>query len=265
MQAQESSSPVRLSQDTDPASFDLDVPAQGSSSPDTSQTTDPPSLDFELHADSDESEDLSGDEDDFITSEDESSSSSELSELEASVSFPKTAPHAQPPLFQESRVSVYDFNVAFMMVAQRHNLTYASQSDLLKLTSMIIPVPNLVPSSSSVLRSKFVKYKEDTIVHHYCGHCTVPLMPGQKCAKQECIDTMEPTSTFVELPLDLQIKEKFQGMGHAVVSWEVPNSKMTVYHYITDQMLISKCTCVYCTVILHTHTHTHTHTRTHTQ
>lgn len=43
------------------------------------------------------------------------------------------------PLFPESQVTTDDFNVAFMSVLQRHNLTYASQTDILKLLSIVLP------------------------------------------------------------------------------------------------------------------------------
>ncbi len=63
VQAQESSSPD-LSQDTDPASLDLEVQVQGSSSPvRLSQDTDPASLDLEVQAQESSLPDLSQDTD----------------------------------------------------------------------------------------------------------------------------------------------------------------------------------------------------------
>lgn len=117
----------------------------------------------------------------------------------------------KPALFEDSRLSANAFDVAFMSVSQRHNLTYASQSDILKLISLVAPVPNHVPSSARTLRNKFVSYGKETIVHHFCGHCIDALLPGQTCTKQACISAMVPVSTLVEVPLDMQLKARFEG------------------------------------------------------
>ncbi len=45
-------------------------------------------------------------------------------------------------------------NVYYML--QRHNLTYASQSNILKLFSMTLPIPNVVLSSARVVGNKSV-------------------------------------------------------------------------------------------------------------
>ena len=121
--------------------------------------------------------------------------------------------HSQhkPALFKDSLLSANAFDVAFMSVAQRHNLTYASQSDILKLISLVAPVPNHVPSSAQTLRKKFVSYGKETIVHHFCGHCSDALVQGLTCTKQACISAMVPVSTLVEVPLDMQLKARFEG------------------------------------------------------
>lgn len=52
------------------------------------------------------------------------------------------------PLFPESRDTTDEFNVAFMSVLRWHNLTYASQTDILKLLLIVLPAPSHVPSSA---------------------------------------------------------------------------------------------------------------------
>lgn len=54
----------------------------------------------------------------------------------------QSATLTQTPLFPGSRISSADFNIAFMSLAQRHNLTYSSQTDILKFLSIILPSPN---------------------------------------------------------------------------------------------------------------------------
>ena len=81
-------------------------------------------------------------------------------------------PHVSTPLFPESHISAVDFNIALMSVVQRHNLTYSSQTDILKLMSMVLPTPNAVPSSSNMLRSKFTNLTSETVVQHFCGSCS---------------------------------------------------------------------------------------------
>ena len=76
------------------------------------------------------------------------------------------------PLYPSSCITEGDFNTIFLSLVQRHNLTYASQSDILKLFSMLLPSPGRIPSSSHVLIGKFVNFAEDTIVQHFCGACT---------------------------------------------------------------------------------------------
>ena len=72
------------------------------------------------------------------------------------------------PLFPESVIRSEDFNTAFLSLVQRHNLTYSSQSDILKLLSIVLPSsPSNIPSSAHVLYKKFTNYKDDTILQHF--------------------------------------------------------------------------------------------------
>ena len=89
-------------------------------------------------------------------------------------------------LFPQSRVTTGDFNLALMSLIQRHNLTYASQTDILRLLSIVLPSPSNIPSSARMLINKFASYKSDTVVRHFCGCCTCPLDSGSSCAKQRC-------------------------------------------------------------------------------
>ena len=114
------------------------------------------------------------------------------------------------PLFPESRVTSHEFSVAFLSLSQRHNLTYASQTDILKPLSILLPTPSGVPSSSHTMTSIFTKYQEETVTQHFCACCTAPLLPRSTCLKPGC--TLEQHAVFVHIPLDMQLKERFEGI-----------------------------------------------------
>ena len=98
-----------------------------------------------------------------------------------------TAPSSEqsdPLLFAGSSINLHDFDVSFMSLAQRHNLTYACQDDILKLFAYALPQPNYVPSSSYGMRTKFVKFK--TMLLSYCGYCLSPLTEGGLVVQKQC-------------------------------------------------------------------------------
>ena len=49
------------------------------------------------------------------------------------------------PLYPESSIRDDSFNAVFLSLVQRHNLTYACQSDLLKLFTILLPLPSRIP------------------------------------------------------------------------------------------------------------------------
>ena len=117
------------------------------------------------------------------------------------------------PLFENSRISSHHFRVMFMSIAQKHNLTISSQSDILRFLNLTMPAPNRVPSSFRTVETGFVNYKAETIIHRYCGKCLGLLTcPGSSCSKEACaLSTMQQDAVFVELPLANQLKERFEG------------------------------------------------------
>lgn len=91
------------------------------------------------------------------------------------------------PLYPDSCITDDSLNTMFLSLVQRHNLTYASQFDILRFFSLLLPSPSKVPSSSHMPISKFVNFKEDTIIQHFCGFCTHALEPGSSSEWQQCI------------------------------------------------------------------------------
>ena len=97
-----------------------------------------------------------------------------------------------------------------MSLVQRHNLTYNSQSDLLRLFSIVLPPPNMVPSSSHVLVGKFIKYERDATTSYYCGSC-LSMMQNTTCVNSRCSNKGAQRAVFVRISLAMQLKERFEG------------------------------------------------------
>ncbi len=121
---------------------------------------------------------------------------------------PTSLQPSSPALFPEARVSSHQLDVAFMALSQRHNLTYASQTDLLKLLSILLPTLSNVSSAQTLIR-KFVNFRKETVVQHFCGGCNEKLLPGSNCSKATCMRAMH--SVMVWIPLAMQLKERFDG------------------------------------------------------
>ena len=113
-------------------------------------------------------------------------------------------------LFTGSEISK-DFVTAFMSVVQRH-LTYACQTDMLKLLKIVLPPPSEVPISSRTLVKHFVNYEKEVEVTHFCGHCCVAIDRASGCLNPGCSRQKCPHSVFVRIPLSSQIKDRFTGM-----------------------------------------------------
>ena len=162
-------------------------------------------------SDSDLSEHVTVTEDDDSSEDDFSEDSSDgMISVSAIRSITTDTRSEGTPLFQGSASKSEDFNTAFLSLAQRHNLTYSSQGDILKLLSIVLPSPSNIPSSAHVLYKKFTNYKDDTVLQHFCDNCTCPLEPASSCKQQECAKASR--GVFVRIPLSMQLKERFDGM-----------------------------------------------------
>ena len=140
------------------------------------------------------------------------------------------------PLFPQSHISSVDFNIAFMSLVQRHNLTYSSQTDILRLVSMVLPTPNTVPSSSGVLITKFANFNREAIVQHYCGSCTSIIDTGSSCTRPLCSRVQERHAVFIRIPLTAQLTERFQGTFESYVKY------ITVKGYTWGTPMPNSCT-----------------------
>lgn len=111
----------------------------------------------------------------------------------------------------KSSITDHSFNAVFLSLVQRHNLTYACQSDLLKLFTILLPSPSRIPSSSHTLISKYIDFKNDVIVQHLCGSCTCPIESGSSRDQQQCIQAQMARAVLVRVSLRMQLRERFEG------------------------------------------------------
>lgn len=116
------------------------------------------------------------------------------------------------PLFPGSRIPSAHFDVVLMSLVQRHNLTYACETDLLQLFSMVLPSPNRVPSSASTFTSKFANFRSDVLIQHFCGCCLTLLDSELSCTRPQCTASKEQHSVFIRIPLASQLIDRFQGI-----------------------------------------------------
>lgn len=107
-----------------------------------------------------------------------------------------------------------------LSLASRHKITYSALSDILRVVCMHLP-SNSVPTAYKSLHrpmkamaSKCGNHGNGKIVHRLCGTCHSYLQDGQ-CDNPSCcaLETQADPCTFLELPVDAQIKHLFQGMN----------------------------------------------------
>ena len=119
---------------------------------------------------------------------------------------------AERLLYNQAKMSQYEFLISFMSIFNQHCLTYSCADDLLKLFGQVLPLPNFVPQTSRTLIEKLVNYDASTLTHRCCGYCTMPLLDKSTCSQAECKSVSAPDSTFVEVRLDKQIQKLFSGI-----------------------------------------------------
>ena len=137
---------------------------------------------------------------------------------------------SDPLLFAGSSINSRGFDVSFMSLAQRHNLTYACQDDILKLFAYALPHPNYVPSSSYGMRTKFVKFKTETMLLFYCGYCLSPLTEGSPC----CSEAVQDRAVFIKLSLAKQLQERFKGKIVSINQLCIPILLSSFYRKLTE-------------------------------
>ncbi len=218
-----------LQEDAPLSSLDLPLPSDSDSDDSPDRTSTSSDLSLALGADSTDSQDLM----DLWSDSSSTLGSDSLSELgndslsefdtqsnhlvdtssddDAGINQPVPVKQSSTPLYVGSAITAHQFDVAVASIAQRHNLTYACQTDILRFMSAVLPAPNSGSTSARSLTRKFVRYGEQARLHRCCGVCMRRLPEGEKCAQADCLSQGEPDATFAEVPLDKQLQERFKG------------------------------------------------------
>ena len=115
------------------------------------------------------------------------------------------------PLFLGSKIPSPHFNIALISFVQRHNLSYACETDLLHLLAMVLPSPNEVLPLSFLFTSQFANLKSDSVIQHFCDVCSQPIDPGLLHTRPLCCSSQGGQSVFIRIPVAAQLIECFQG------------------------------------------------------
>ena len=107
-------------------------------------------------------------------------------------------------LYQGSDLSICAFNCLIMKFAIKHNMTYDSIEDLLKLFQFICPKLNPVPSSIYKVKSFFEKYGVGTFSNK--SYCT----EHQKL-KDDC-ECEQPDSRKISHLVNVSIEKPLQAI-----------------------------------------------------
>ena len=121
-----------------------------------------------------------------------------------------TQAHERTDLFSGASISKQEFSTALLSIAQKHSVSYSSITDILKIFSLTLPSPNLLPSSSFVLLNESVDYHSSTTIHRCCGFCADTLLDS-RCLKAECQLAGFRDSSFVQVSLKAQLQTLFSG------------------------------------------------------
>lgn len=112
-------------------------------------------------------------------------------------------------------MSKQECSLAILAIASKHNMSYASVKDILKLFSHVLPPDSSAPSYH-LLMKELIDFDEYITIHHCCGFCTRLLSLGSRCLQAECLSAKLPDSTFIEVQVAKQLEVLFSGMMHYV-------------------------------------------------
>jgi hypothetical protein len=74
-------------------------------------------------------------------------------------------------LYENSNINVLEFLIAFFSIQTKHHFNKEATSDILKLCSLIMPIPNNFPKNINSLRPFLDSYNVDVKIHKYCQIC----------------------------------------------------------------------------------------------
>lgn len=136
-----------------------------------------------------------------------------IKNLSIQCSSDEESPYTHQNSFTSDKGITPDFDHAFsiglLSIMDKHSLSYACVTDILKLFS--VSLPDFASSSLHMLLKKYVQPMDSLQIHHCCGVCMKLLESGTSCTMPECMAKGLPTSSFVEVKIDYQLKLLFSG------------------------------------------------------
>ena len=120
-------------------------------------------------------------------------------------------------IYDGSSLTVEGSLALLMQYKVRHNITYTALGDLLKLLKLHCPIPNYIPATVYQFKKHFNQLGHSTVMHHYCSYClgNVDTPELKNCINPHCkadLSSSGSISSFIEVPLDVQLKTFFKSM-----------------------------------------------------
>lgn len=119
--------------------------------------------------------------------------------------------HEKEELFSGSATSTHECSLMLLSIFNKHSISYSCVSDILKLFSQVLPVPNSLPRTHTTILKQFIDVEKYTTLHRCCGFCTRLLDSDSCCSRTEC-QLSSASNSFIEVRLDRQLQNLFSGM-----------------------------------------------------
>ncbi len=117
-------------------------------------------------------------------------------------------------LYEGSRLNVTASSVLIQKFVMRHNITKEALADLLKLLKIHCPSPNLCLSSVYQFKKQFPELEYKPILHYFCNQCVTDVANCEECVCGASLSQLNSVSSFIELPLDQQLKAILERKSH---------------------------------------------------
>lgn len=118
----------------------------------------------------------------------------------------------QELLYMEASITTAASSVLMMKYVMKHKLSWEALADLLQIVKLHCPSPNNVPSTLFHFKKHFKDLQYPVQHHYFCSTCLSEVSENAKvCGNQECScsskeSTGSSLSSFIEVPIDLQLK-----------------------------------------------------------
>ena len=135
---------------------------------------------------------------------DESDSTEEQSNIGSNISSNNEDLGDYPtPIFDGSGISTTTFLYMFVGMAEKHNLSKETQSDILHFCNTILPQSANIPGSSTAISKSIQHLQYSKTEHLNCKACLQELQLGTPCQNEDCQNNGQITEPFRYTIMDL--------------------------------------------------------------